>query len=212
MNIIPFYGTTHPDLFAIERAAMDRQGRVVSALDELLPEDGTVLDIGAGDGFTAEALTTSRRAVFAMEPARAMVDSRRSLCWVCGEAEALPYRAARFRAAYATWAFFFPSMHAIDTGIAEMERVVGPGGSLAIVNNLGDDGFCRLSPRNIAEPPEPFIERGFALDVVETAFEFDTVDDARRLLGFYFGDQGRARARLRMSFRVGVYHKRVAGK
>jgi hypothetical protein len=47
VTVIPFYGADDPAMFAIERAAMDRDGLVVRALDELLPP-GRVLDVGAG--------------------------------------------------------------------------------------------------------------------------------------------------------------------
>lgn len=53
--VIPFYGSTDREMFAIERAAMDRPGKVIAALDELLPPAGRVVDIGASDGFTADA-------------------------------------------------------------------------------------------------------------------------------------------------------------
>ncbi|HUR50352.1 MAG TPA: class I SAM-dependent methyltransferase [Acidimicrobiales bacterium] len=72
MGVIPFYGAQDRRLFDIERAAMDRPGRVIAALDELLPRHGVVLDVGAGDGFTAERLTTSERSVTALEPAAGM--------------------------------------------------------------------------------------------------------------------------------------------
>ena len=44
MSIIPFYGGKHPDLFAIERAAMDRAGKVISHLMAALP-DGIVVEL-----------------------------------------------------------------------------------------------------------------------------------------------------------------------
>ena len=91
MAVIPFYGTSDPELFAIERAAADRSGHVLRALDRLLPNAGRVLDVGAGDGFTAEKLTTADRVVVPMEPAMSMMQQTRHLSWVCGEAEALPF-------------------------------------------------------------------------------------------------------------------------
>ena len=76
MPIIPFYGVDLPDLFAIERAAMDRPGRVIHRLDRLLPS-GTIADIGAGDGFTAQKLQRPQRRIVAVEPARGMIDPGR---------------------------------------------------------------------------------------------------------------------------------------
>lgn len=104
MTVIPFYGADDPEMFAIERAAMDRDGLVLRALDELLP-DGTVLDVGAGDGFTAERLGVRRRIV-ALEPSAGMIGNR-PVSWVRGVAERLPFADGTFDGAYATWAYFF---------------------------------------------------------------------------------------------------------
>ena len=127
MAIIPFYGVARPDLFAIERRGMDRPGKVMQALDRLMPHDALVLDIGAGCGFTAEALSRSGRQVVAMEPATGMIDHRRSLLWLQGDAACLPFRANTFKGAYATWAYFFPSRLDISAGLTEVQRVVAPG-------------------------------------------------------------------------------------
>ena len=108
VGIIPFYGSDDPELFAIEREAMDRPGLVLAVLDRALPERGLVLDIGAGDGFTAERLSTLARRIVPMEPAEGMRrPGRAGMAWTAGEAERLPFRTGAFAAAYATWAFFF---------------------------------------------------------------------------------------------------------
>lgn len=54
--VIPFYGVDNREMFEIEREAMDRPGKVVEALNAILPDEGVVLDIGAGDGFTGQRL------------------------------------------------------------------------------------------------------------------------------------------------------------
>ena len=134
MAVIGFYGRERPDLFAIERAAMDRPGLVIAKLRELLSNHGTLLDIGAGNGFTAERLSARQHGrVIAMEPAREMIVPH-AAAWVRGEAEALPFRSAVFTGAYATWAYFFPSSFGIESGVREAERVIQPGGALVIVN------------------------------------------------------------------------------
>jgi len=40
--------------------------------------------------------------------------------------------------------------------------------------------------------------------MIETAFRFEDLDDARRLLGFFFGDRGRNAAAIEVPFRIGV--------
>jgi SAM-dependent methyltransferase len=194
VTIIPFYGATEPDLFAIERAAMDRDGHVVERLDAVLPRQGLVLDVGAGDGFTARRLAERGREVVALEPAAGMVAQRTDhprVSFVRGVAGDLPFADGSFDAAYATWAYFFP--HAMDPsrGLAELHRVVRPGGPIVLVANAGDDELTGLGTASGGEPAWWFADRGFAVDVLDTVFAFDAVDDARRLLARYLGGEDR---------------------
>ncbi|MGH2525853.1 MAG: class I SAM-dependent methyltransferase [Actinomycetota bacterium] len=107
MPIIDFYGAHDRAMFALERKAMDPAGLVIDALDRRLPDRGLVLDVGAGDGFSAERLTTGSRRVVPMEPLVGMIRRERDLPWVRGDAELLPFRDGSFADAYATWAYFF---------------------------------------------------------------------------------------------------------
>lgn len=204
MAVIPFYGAKDRELFAIERAAMDRPGKVIAALDAMLP-DGLVLDIGAGDGFTGQALTTESRSVVALEPAPGMVDGAAPLHWVHGDATALPFGDDAFGGVYATWAYFFTRGWDPTPGIREAERVVAPGGTLAFVDNLGDDEFSAMADGDIYADVARWESWGFETTVIDTAFVFETMHDAERLLTLFFGD--RAEPRLEVGYRVGLFTK-----
>ena len=97
-DVIPFYGATDPDLFEIERRCMDRDGQLINYLNRNLP-DGRVLDIGAGNGFTARRLTTDRRDVVACEPSQGMIDGTVPVKWTRGVAQCLPFADSVFHAA-----------------------------------------------------------------------------------------------------------------
>ena len=210
MAVIPFYGADRPELFAVERRAMDRPGRVIAALDEALPLSGQVLDIGAGDGFTARRLQTADRKMVAVEPARKMISSDDALSWTRGDAEHLPFATASFDAAYATWAYFFSRDWSPEPGIAELHRVVKPGGSLLVVDNLGDDEFCALASAEITADPAYWARQGFRCRTIETTFAFESMADARSLLGFYFGANSEYNA-LEYSYRVGLFSSASRG-
>ncbi len=190
-RVIPFYGAEEPALFEIERRAMDRDGVVIGWLHEHLPR-GLVLDVGAGDGFTATRLSTDERTVVALEPAPGMVgpvEGRSRLVWVRGVAQDLPFHDGTFDGVYATWAYFFANRSDLDDGLAEARRVLRPGGTLVLVDNAGDDGLAALSPRPLASDPEVFRARGFAVTRLRTAYKFDDPEQARALLGRYFGPE-----------------------
>ena len=209
MSIIPFYGAGDPAMFAIERRAMDRDGLVIAALDRALPA-GDVLDVGAGDGFTARRLAAGRR-LTGLEPSAPMVRTGGGVRWVRGEAEHLPFDDASFDAAYATWAYFFSRDWDPTPGLAELDRVVQYGGVLAIAENLGHDAFSALADQDLSADPAFWEAQGFGCEPIETAFRFDDLDEARRLLGFFFGDRGRDGAAIEVGFRVGLFTRESRG-
>lgn len=209
--MIPFYGANDPDMFAIERRAMDPAGLVIEAIASILPVTGLVADIGAGDGHAARKLETATRRIIPIEPARGMIAQGPALRWVQASAEALPLADGALDAAYATWAYFFPTYHDPTPGLDELHRAVQPGGSLVIADNLDDDEFTALAPGDITTDPAFWIDQGFECRVVDTTFEFDDLDSAATLLGFYFGEAGRRRTALRFSYRVGLFVAKSRG-
>jgi SAM-dependent methyltransferase len=197
-------------MFALERKAMDPAGRVIDALGRHLPERGRVLDVGAGDGYSAERLTSATRLVVAVEPAADMIRRDRQLPWVRGDAEFLPFVDGSFAGAYATWAYFFSREWDPTPGIEELHRVVTAGGALAIVDIDGDD-FSAMSDEYYVSDPEFWARKGFDLEEIETTFAFDTHEEADPLLGFYFGEAGHGTGKLEFVYCVGLYVGRSRG-
>jgi len=209
-HVIPFYGGDDRRMFAIERRTMDRDGRVVEFLDGALPR-GRLLDVGAGDGHTAELLTRGGRTVVAMAPDGRMIDHAKDLTWARGVAQEIPFHDDAFAGAYATWAFFLSgtSDEDIAAGIRELERVVSPGGPLIVIDNAGDDEFTALADHPIAGDGARWERLGFESHIIETSFRFDTLEEARALIGFYFGETAAAGLdSLEIGFSVVAYEGR----
>lgn len=208
-QIICFYGAKYPSLFEIERRCMDREGLVIQHLNKELPE-GFVLDVGAANGFTAIRLCSSTRTVLAFEPDRDMVDPGVSLIWVQGLAQRIPFHDSAFHAAYATWAFFFDGVPDIDKGLDELNRVVKNEGKIIIVDNAGDDEFSSLAGKSTGSNRTWWRNRGFEETLIHTSFRFDSLEEANRLLKFYFGDRAAQRnSKTQIEYKVIAYSTRV---
>lgn len=204
--IIPFYGGLRPELFEIERRCMDRHGKVIEYLDAVLP-GGVIIDVGAGNGYTAERLLRDNRLVIPMEPDEKMIDLDKNLIWSNGAAQSVPFHSHTFDGMYSTWAFFFGGITDIEDGLKEAERVVKKGSPLVIVDNYGDDEFSSYSPNDISSSVSEWVERGFEYEIINTEFVFNSVDEAKKLLTFYFGVQGESVNKTRLEYKVVAYTK-----
>ena len=104
--------------------------------------------------------------------------------------------------------------------LAEVDRVLRPGGRLLVVHDYGRDDVSRLR----GDVPEyglwgrrdgPFLRGGFRIRVLHCWWTFESLDDVRDFLGDAFGEVGVAVGaglkRPRLSWNVAVYHRTRSG-
>ena len=205
-DYIPFYGSDHKSLFAIERYAMDADGHVLNFLNAHLP-NGKILDIGAGNGFTAKRLKTNARNIYCLEPSDTMPEIQRDDIWVKATAECLPFHNEYFDAVYSTWAYFMPGINK-TAGLHEAIRVLSKHGKIIIIDNFGNDEFCALTDRAISTDMDFYMSNGFQHEIIKTSFKFKNKTDATQLMGFYFGESAMAgKIKLEYAFNVIAYTK-----
>lgn len=125
---------------AAEEYERSRPGYPTAVLDGLpLDRDAAVVDIGAGTGKLTRVLTRRFRRVIAVEP----LDGMRSILArvvpeaevLAGSAEGVPLGDASVDGAFAGQAFHW---FANDEAVAELARVLRPGGVLCLVWNSPD--------------------------------------------------------------------------
>ena len=162
--------------------------------------------LGAGNGFVASTLSSAKRTVVPLEPDPKMIDTVKPLLWSRGVAQDIPFCDDVFQDAYATWAFFLSGVPNKGRGLSEMLRVVNDGGPLVIVDNAGRDEFCSFAENPISDDGSWYIARGFNRTILDTSFRFDSIEEAKDLMGFYFGSQAADAIRSTVvGYRVAAY-------
>ena len=172
-----------PDVYEWENRAQDVHGAVWAALREAVPWQGRdVLDVGCGDGFHLP-LFTGAASVSGVEPhaplvarARTRLADRRDIRVFQAGAAALPLPDASVDLVHARTAYFFG--RGCEPGLAEAERVLRPGGAIAIVDldatvpPYGAWMRADLPRYDPAAAEAFFTDRGFTLRRIPTVWRF----------------------------------------
>ncbi|GAA4551690.1 class I SAM-dependent methyltransferase [Pseudonocardia xishanensis] len=124
-----------PEVYEQENRAQDADGVLWAALAEAAPWAGLdVVDVGCGDGFHLPRFAEQARSVVGVEPHPPLVVRARArgLDVRRGGAEALPLPDGSADVVHARTAYFFGA--GCEPGLAEADRVLRPGGILAIID------------------------------------------------------------------------------
>lgn len=165
-------------------------------------EGADVVDVGAGTGRISRLLANQARSLTLVDRAAPMLAvAQRHLAKVRvpfsvheADAQQLPLPDASFDLAVAGWVFghfrhWMPDgwRGEVARAVAEMRRVVRPGGTLVVIETLGT-GYEQ--PRKHAGLDEYFDELatlGFSQRWIRTDYQFSSVAEAVRICGAFFG-------------------------
>ena len=193
-----------PAVYERENRAQDPEGAIWAALREMAPWAGAdVLDVGCGDGFHLPVFAAGAASVVGVEPHAPLVvrarervgDAARVLR---GGAAALPLPNASVDLVHARTAYFFGP--GCEPGLAEAQRVLRPGGVIAIVDldaTVSPYGeWMRADiPRYDPARVERFFERqGFVMRRIRTQWRFPDHAALAEVLRIEFSRDVAARA------------------
>ena len=215
----------HTATYEVENRAADPDGRLWSAMAARADWTGrVVLDLGCGSGFHLPRFAETARRVIGVEPhpglQRLALRRTRNLDNVevlLGAAQQLPLPDRSVDVVHARWAYFFGP--GCEPGLAELDRVVRPGGTAMVIDNDGSRStfgawFRRAFPH--VYPPE-MIERywtmrGWTLDRVDMGWRFQTREDLEAVVRIEFkpdvADQMlRHHEGLEVDYAVNLWHR-----
>lgn len=135
-------------LYEVENQAVDPDGYVLAAMRARAPWAGrTLLDLGCGSGYWLGGYADEAAEVIGVEPDPRLLplaaDRDRRVRVLRGSAERIPLEDQSVDVVHARFAYFFPP--GCEAGLAEVMRVLRPGGTLVVIgNDLHDGEFAGL--------------------------------------------------------------------
>lgn len=187
---------------------VDVEGKLIAALEDLGPVAGRdVILLDAGRGFRQRQLAEIGARVTAVA-FPAPTDEAAALARLAelpaGDADVVVVPWSELAAPGSAF-------------IAETERLLRPGGRLLLVHDYGRDDVWCLWPDCRARQVEwsrrrgPFLGAGFRIRVIHCWWTFESIEQARELLGAAFGELGVELAdrmkRPRLEYQIAIYHR-----
>jgi SAM-dependent methyltransferase len=186
------------DLYELENQALDPGGYLLAAMRARAPWAGrTLLDLGCGSGYWLSGYADEAAAVIGVEPDPRLLplaadrDSRVTV--LRGSAEHIPLPPASVDVVHARFAYFFPP--GCDDGLAEVMRVLRPGGTLVVIgNDLQAGDFAELlraagqalEPAGGREADAWWAARGADRTAVRSSWRFTSRADFEAVLRMEF--------------------------
>jgi SAM-dependent methyltransferase len=206
-RVIPSPNVWHwPQIYELENRAQDAAGAIWRELRAACPWDGArVVDIGCGDGFHLPVFAATAAAVTGVEPHSALViAARRRVAGLphvtvrSGHAQATGLAASSVDVVHARTAYFFGP--GCEPGLAEADRILRPGGALAIVDLDATaapyGAWMRADlPRYDPHAVRAFFDTaGFTTTLVDTVWRFEDRATLESVLRIEFSAAVAARA------------------
>jgi ubiquinone/menaquinone biosynthesis C-methylase UbiE len=200
----------HADQYDRLVSREDCQNNILRTLRQIVPLDGVdVVELGAGTGRLTRLLAPQVKSILAFDASHHMLGVAAAKLekggwqnWQVGVADHrhLPTCDRTADVVIAGWSICYLVVwheetwrDEVNRALAEMRRVLRPGGTIVILETLGTG---RETPHVLDSVAAyfPFLENaGFSSTWTRTDFQFESLEEAETLIHFFFGEEMAAR-------------------
>lgn len=208
----------------------DYQGNIAHAIDEILNVDGLdVLDLGAGTGRLTLLLAPSANSIRAFDASAEMLRVCRERLLASGlsnwhvdiaDHRQLPIPDHSADLVVSGWSVSYLAVwnqeqrtSELDIWLNEMRRVLRSAGTIILLESLGTGNEEPIRLEHVDSTYQWLDDNGFENKWIRTDYQFESVEEAADLAGFFFGSDMAVRIREKRSNILpectGVWWKRV---
>lgn len=183
----------------------DYEGNLPRALRQIRPLDGIdVVEFGAGTGRLTTMLAPLARSIQAFDASQHMLDvavaklersGLRNWRAAIADHRKLPVGDAAADLAVSGWSICYTVVwhterwrDELGKALAEMRRVLRPGGTIVIIETLGTGHETPHPPAELVDYYAYLARAGFESTSIRTDYRFESPEEAEQLARFFFGD------------------------
>ena len=184
----------------------DYQGNLLPALQSIFALEGKdILESGAGTGRLTALLAPKARSIYAFDRSAHMLQMAKLRIGTLGDKRVylgladhqhLPVAQAQADLFISGWSVCYVFLEAgsewrggLTRTLANFQACLRPGGKLILIETMGT-GFEEPQRLPLLQPYLDYLEEhGFQMKWVRTDYRFDSLEQARRRIPFFFGEE-----------------------
>ena len=197
--------TNHADQYELLVSREDFESNISRKLNQLETfDEKDVIELGAGTGRLARLLAPAVRSIHAFDASPNMLEvaaaklrdsGLRNWGVAVADNRNLPIADRAADIAISGWSIVYlvvwnESSWEIELarGLAEMTRILRPGGSIIILETLGTGLVTPQPPENLVDYYSFLEHQGFSSSWIRTDYRFESLEEAEKIVSFFFGE------------------------
>ena len=197
---------SHADQYELLVSHEDYESNILRALNEITSfKARDVVELGAGTGRLARLLAPAAKSVHALDASPNMLevaaakfsgDGFRNWTVAAADHRSLPLADHCADIVISGWSIVYlvvwheaTWISELSKGLAEMRRILRPGGKLIILETLGTGHESPHPPDNLLEYFEFLEQQSFLSSWIRTDYRFDSLQEAQTIVSSFFGDE-----------------------